>query len=127
MDKQQLLLYAITDCDNLQGEALLERTEMILANGATILQYRDKHGKARADVRALQALCKKYEVPIAGDSDSHICYRVGHVEGALEMLEEVGFPEELVINFDLNRLPYVLRTRHALEVAAMSRGEKSGE
>ena len=38
MDKQQLLLYAITDCDNLQAEALLERTEMILANGATILQ-----------------------------------------------------------------------------------------
>lgn len=69
MDKQQLLLYAITDCDNLQGEALLERTEMILANGATILQYRDKHGKARADVRALQALCKKYEVPFIINDD----------------------------------------------------------
>lgn len=69
MDKQQLLLYAITDCDNLQGEALLERTEMILANGATILQYRDKHGKARADVRALQALCKKYEVPFIVNDD----------------------------------------------------------
>lgn len=69
MDKQQLLLYAITDCDNLQGEALLERTEIILANGATILQYRDKHGKARADVRALQALCKKYEVPFIINDD----------------------------------------------------------
>lgn len=69
MDKQQLLLYAITDCDNLQGEALLERTEMILANGATILQYRDKHDKARADVRALQALCKKYEVPFIVNDD----------------------------------------------------------
>lgn len=40
----------------------------------------------------------KYEVPISVDSDSHICYRVGHVEGALEMLEEIGFPEELIIN-----------------------------
>ena len=28
-------------------------------------------------------LCMKYEVPISVDSDSHICYRVGHVEGAL--------------------------------------------
>ena len=37
-------------------------------------------------------LCMKYEVPISVDSDSHICYRVGHVEGALEMLEEIGFP-----------------------------------
>lgn len=69
MDKQQLLLYAITDCDNLQGKALLERTEMILANGATILQYRDKHGKARADASALQALCKKYEVPFIINDD----------------------------------------------------------
>ncbi|MFQ9125968.1 MAG: hypothetical protein ACLR4Z_03090 [Butyricicoccaceae bacterium] len=34
----------------------------------------------------------KYEVPIVVDSDSHICFRVGHVEGALEMLEEIGFP-----------------------------------
>lgn len=42
---------------------------MILANGATILQYRDKHGKARADVRALQALCKKYEVPFIINDD----------------------------------------------------------
>ena len=60
-------------------------------------------------------------------TDSHICYEIGHFEDSMEMLREVDFPEELVINFDLNRLPYVLRTRHALEVAAMSRGEKSGE
>ena len=43
MDKNQLLLYAITDCDHYQGKELLERTESILANGATMLQYRDKH------------------------------------------------------------------------------------
>lgn len=50
------------------------------------------------------ALCMKYEVPISVDSDSHICYRVGHVEGALEMLEEIGFPEELIINSSVERL-----------------------
>ena len=49
-------------------------------------------------------LCMKYEVPISVDSDSHICYRVGHVEGALEMLEEIGFPEELIINSSVERL-----------------------
>lgn len=63
MDKKELLLYAITDCDNVQGEELLRRTEMILANGATMLQYRDKHGKAKDDVLALKALCQKYKVP----------------------------------------------------------------
>lgn len=69
MDRHQLLLYAITDCDNLQGEALLERTTQILANGATILQYRDKHGKARDEVRALQALCKAHDVPFIINDD----------------------------------------------------------
>ena len=43
------------------------------------------------------------EVPIVVDSDSHICFRVGHVEGALEMLEEIGFPEELIINSSILR------------------------
>lgn len=69
MDKNQLLLYAITDCDHYQGKELLERTESILANGATMLQYRDKHGKARNDVDALKALCKKYNVPFIINDD----------------------------------------------------------
>ena len=53
----------------------------------------------------------KYEVPIVVDSDSHICYRVGHVEGALEMLEEIGFPEELIINSSMERLGAYFKTR----------------
>lgn len=69
MDRNDLLLYAITDCDNLQGEVLLACTEAILANGATILQYRDKHGRAREAVKALQALCKQYKVPFIVNDD----------------------------------------------------------
>ena len=69
MDQKQLLLYAITDCDNCQGEELIKRTEYILANGATMLQYRDKHGKAKDDVKALQDLCKKYNVPFIVNDD----------------------------------------------------------
>ena len=53
----------------------------------------------------------KYEVPIVVDSDSHICYRVGHVEGALEMLEEIGFPEELIINSSMERLGAYFKSR----------------
>ena len=56
-------------------------------------------------------LCKKYEVPITVNSDSHICYRVGHVEDALAMLEEIGFPEELVINSSTERLDAYFRGR----------------
>lgn len=56
-------------------------------------------------------LCKKYEVPIAVNSDSHIEYRVGHVEGALALLDEIGFPEELVINSSMERLDAYFKGR----------------
>ena len=56
-------------------------------------------------------MCMKYEVPIVVDSDSHICFRVGHVEGALEMLEEIGFPEELIINSSMARLDAYFKGR----------------
>ena len=69
MNKNDLLLYVITDCDNLQGEALLARTEAILASGATMLQYRDKHSKARQDAEALKNLCHKYNVPFIVNDD----------------------------------------------------------
>lgn len=56
-------------------------------------------------------LCKKYEVPIAVNSDAHIEYMVGDVSGALEMLEEIGFPEELVINSSEKRLLHYFAAR----------------
>lgn len=59
---------------------------------------------SRQNCADIARLCKKYEVPISVDSDSHIEYRVGHVEGALAMLEEIDFPEELVINSSMDRL-----------------------
>ena len=103
MDRHQLLLYAITDCDNLQGEALLERTTQILANGATILQYRDKHGKARDDVRALQALCKAHEVPFIINDDVALAVEldadgvhVGQEDMACAKAREALGPDKIV-------------------------------
>lgn len=71
-----------------------ERGKVVEINNAS-LNVRAGSKKNCADIARM---CMKYEVPIVVDSDSHICFRVGHVEGALEMLEEIGFPEELIIN-----------------------------
>ena len=103
MERHQLLLYAITDCDNLQGEALLERTTQILANGATILQYRDKHGKARDDVRVLQALCKAHDVPFIINDDVALAVEldadgvhVGQEDMACAKAREALGPDKIV-------------------------------
>ena len=53
----------------------------------------------------------RYEVPVVVNSDAHIEYMVGRVDQALEMLEEVGFPEELVVNSSKERLDEYFRSR----------------
>lgn len=66
---------------------------------------------SRENCTEIARLCKQYEVPIVVDSDSHIEYRVGAVDNALAMLEEIGFPEELVVNSSRERLDAYFRSR----------------
>lgn len=67
-------------------------------------------------------LCKKYEVPIAVTSDAHISYMVGKVDNALQMLEEIDFPEELVINSNLNRLAAYFEKKRGLHILDFKEG-----
>lgn len=48
-------------------------------------------------------LCKKHGVRVAVSSDAHSCYNVGKFDIALKMLEDIDFPEELVVNAKLSR------------------------
>ena len=62
----------------------------------------------RENIKTLLENCKKYQVPVILGTDSHICYTVGRFDDALTVLKEVDFPEELVINADINKLSMVL-------------------
>lgn len=65
-----------------------------------------------ANCRKIAALCMEYQVPVLVSSDAHIMYTVGEHGDALQMLEDVGFPEKLVINADRERvLEYVSMLR----------------
>ena len=63
---------------------------------------------ARENILEMLDLAKKYKTNIILGTDSHICYEVGRFDRALEVLEEADFPEELVVNFDMERLSLVL-------------------
>ncbi len=54
----------------------------------------------RENIRTLLETCKKYQAPVLLGTDSHVCYTVGKFDAALAMIEEVGFPEELILNCD---------------------------
>lgn len=59
-------------------------------------------------------LCKQYGVSIVMGSDAHVDTDVGNHMWAISLLEELDFPEELVINADTNRLkPYLNCYRRA--------------
>lgn len=51
----------------------------------------------------IAALCKKHDVRITVSSDAHSCYNVGVFDYAIAILEECGFPEELIVSANLER------------------------
>lgn len=56
------------------------------------------------NVRTYLELCKRYEVPVILGSDSHYAPYIGVFDDAVHILEEIDFPEELVINNSLDKL-----------------------
>ncbi len=59
---------------------------------------------SKENCKSIAKLCMKYHVPIVVTSDSHISFMVGKTDSALAMLEDIGFPEELILNADFDRL-----------------------
>jgi len=66
---------------------------------------------ARENATVFLSLCERYGVPIAVGSDAHFATAAGNLDLALELLEEVRFPAELVINTDPAALKQVLERR----------------
>jgi putative hydrolase len=56
--------------------------------------------RARENGAVILELCKEYGTRIILGSDAHICYSVGDFSNALDLLKEVDFPDELVINYN---------------------------
>lgn len=54
--------------------------------------------------KKIAELCKKYGTGIVVSSDAHICFDLGKYDKAFEMLGEVDFPEELIMNRDFETL-----------------------
>lgn len=71
--------------------------------------------KSIPNCKKIMELCKKYSVPIILNSDSHISTTVGCFEHSLELLKELDFPEELVINASTDRFHAYLKEYSAVK------------
>lgn len=89
------------------GTALLDFEPIVLAakttrtlleiNNSSLNPIRHKL-VARENNLTLLKLCKKYEVPIILGSDAHISFDVANYTFVYELLNEVEFPESLIVN-----------------------------
>jgi len=73
-------LYAITDPDLLAGEDWLSQVEAAMANGAALIQYRDKSADPvlrRQRAEALLKRCRAHGVPLLINDDVDLVARVG--------------------------------------------------
>ena len=63
-----------------------------------------------ANMRRLALTCMKNGTAVAVNSDAHSIYRLGKVQNIFEMLQEIDFPQELIVNLTkerfLNELNY---------------------
>ncbi len=66
---------------------------------------------APANLREMLKHCRRQGVPVVVSSDAHISFSVGRFDNSLALIEEIGFPEELVANTSLDKLKSLLRLK----------------
>jgi len=66
---------------------------------------------AAENCRKIVRLCKKYDVRITLASDAHIAYNVGNFEKAFPVVEQENFPEELIVNRNIEAFEKYLSSR----------------
>lgn len=59
--------------------------------------------------KTIAKICKKYKAPIIINSDAHFCEFVGNYENSANLLKEIDFPEELIVNANLERFKEYLK------------------
>ncbi|MBQ8002958.1 MAG: phosphatase [Clostridia bacterium] len=59
---------------------------------------------SRENCRTIAQLCKKYSVPVVLSTDAHFSAEVGVVPNSIALLEDINFPEELILNTSLKKL-----------------------
>ncbi len=63
----------------------------------------------RKNAISLLNACRIHDARVVMNSDSHIAFDVGDLALCEELLEETNFPRELVLNYTLEGLEYVLK------------------
>jgi putative hydrolase len=102
-------------CYELDYEALAKKAKekniMIEINNSSIAGTSRKGSSGNC--QKIAELCMKYGTKIILSSDAHINFSIGNFDGALELLNSINFPEELIMN-DPDKLISHFKTKDRL-------------
>lgn len=94
------------DYDTLVSAAAENRT--LLEVNSSSLHPLSARLNAGENYRIMLELCRRYRASIIIDSDAHVEADVGNHVRAWELIKEMEFPEELIVNSSIERLlPYI--------------------
>lgn len=68
------------------------------------LKPRSPRPGAKENYQIMLDLCRRFNVPVIANSDSHCASDVGNHTHVMELFKELNFPEELVVNTSPDRL-----------------------
>mgnify|MGYP005780329199 CR=1 FL=1 len=66
--------------------------------------------------RQIVRLCKEYKVPLVLSSDAHFAAAIGQVDWCIRLVEEEGYPEDLVLNGDYERFRQGVKKLRGVEL-----------
>lgn len=88
-------------------KAARDNNKILEVNNSSLLPTSFRPG-ARANYIKMLALCEQYGVHVIANSDAHISTSVGDHSGNYTLLEELNFPEELVLNTSVKKFKQAL-------------------
>lgn len=66
---------------------------------------------SEVNCRKILELCKKYDTYVSLGTDSHISYDIGEFSKVQELVDEIGYPMEKILNFSVENLEAFLKER----------------
>ena len=77
-------------------------------NNSSLIK-KEKRVNCYDNYRTMLDLCQQHRVPITVSSDAHDPSGVGNFTLALELLEDIGFDEDLILTNDIDKLKSFIR------------------
>ncbi|MFU0824112.1 phosphatase [Clostridium sp.] len=65
--------------------------------------------------RKIAELCKKHGTKVILGTDSHVCFTIGNFDVAGKLVDEIGIPEDLIMNTDYKKLIGYLKSKGKLQ------------